>query len=111
MVRRLAEVTGSVGCSRLPVPWQELVDPIDWMIGDATDDIAEVCLGIEPVKAGGLDNGVHGGGAFSAGIGTGEQPVLSPQGNYPFILPMSGKNWKFITAGIPILAVRSSSGA
>jgi transposase-like protein len=29
----------------------------------------------------------------------------------PFILPMSGRSWKSITAGIPILAARSSSGA
>jgi hypothetical protein len=44
-------------------------------------------------------------------IGACEQMVLAAEGSHPFILPMSGRSWKFITAGIPTLAARSSSGA
>ena len=42
-------------------------------------------------------------------IVAGEERVLSIEHNCPFILPMSGGNWKFITVGIPVLAARSVS--
>jgi hypothetical protein len=50
------------------------------MVGDAAEHVAQVCLGIEFVESGGLDEGVDGGGAMAAGVGTGEQPVLAVQG-------------------------------
>ena len=40
----------------------------------------------------------------------GEQRILAIEGNCPFILPMSEKNEKSITDGIPILAEKSVSG-
>ena len=39
------------------------------------------------------------------------QEAASAHCHHPFILPMSGRSWKFNTAGIPILAARSASGA
>jgi hypothetical protein len=41
----------------------------------------------------------------------GEESILACQSHHPLILPMSGRSWKSITAGIPILAARLSSGA
>ena len=35
---------------RSPIPWQEFVDAIDWMIGDAFDDESEPSLGIDFVE-------------------------------------------------------------
>jgi hypothetical protein len=34
--------------------------------------------------------------------------VFAPERYQPFILPMSGRKWKFITGGIRILAARSA---
>jgi hypothetical protein len=45
---------------------------------------------------------------FGAAIGAGEQRILPIERNRPFILPMSGRKWKFITDGIRILAARSA---
>jgi hypothetical protein len=35
-------------------PWQQLVDAIDGVLGDASDDVAQVCLGIKAIQFGGL---------------------------------------------------------
>ena len=49
------------------------------MIGDARDDVGEPGLGVDAVEAGGLDQGVEDGGAPAAGVGTGEEIVLSSE--------------------------------
>ena len=76
------------------------------MIGDAGEDIAEVGFGIEAVELGGFDERVDRGGALAAGIGAGEQLILAAEGHHPFILPMSGRSWKSITATTLISAGR-----
>jgi len=49
------------------------------------------------------------GTAQRAGEGAIARSASPPLHNCPFILPMSGRNWKFITTGIPVLAARSVS--
>ena len=64
-----------------PMPGQEFMEA--W-IGDVIDpcqDIGEPCLGIDIVQARGDDQGIHGGGALSATIGTSEQPGFPAQGD------------------------------
>jgi hypothetical protein len=34
-------------------PWQQFVDAIDGMLGDASDDVAQVGLGIKAIQFGG----------------------------------------------------------
>jgi hypothetical protein len=41
-------------------------------------------------------------------IVAGEEAIPAIESNRPFILPMSGRKWKFITDGIRILAARSA---
>jgi hypothetical protein len=41
-------------------------------------------------------------------IVAGKKAVFAIECNRPFILPMSGRKWKFITGGIRILAARSA---
>lgn len=36
-------------------PWQQLVDAIDGMLGDASDDVAQVGLGIKAIQFGGTN--------------------------------------------------------
>jgi hypothetical protein len=45
---------------------------------------------------------------FGAAIGACEQRIFAIERYQPFILPMSGRKWKFITGGIRILAARSA---
>ena len=59
------------------VPGQEFFDAVDWMIGDAGQHVAEVGFGIKSVQVRGADQAVNCGGALAAGIGAGEQVVLS----------------------------------
>ena len=37
---------------RSPVPWQQFVDAIDRMIGDAGEDVGEIGFGVEAVHLG-----------------------------------------------------------
>ena len=78
------------------------------MLGDARQNVGEPSLRIDVVHFGGDDQAVHDGGTIAATIGAAEQPRLATQSNRPFILPMSGRKWKFITDGIRILAARSA---
>ena len=70
-------------CMRRPVPRQELVDPIDRVIGDASENVAQLRLGIKAVELGGFDQGVDGGGALAAGVGAGEEIILAAEGERP----------------------------
>jgi hypothetical protein len=88
------------------MPGQELVDTVDRVVGDAGENVPEVGLRVEAVQGRGLDQGVEDRGSMTAGIGAGEQVVLAAQRYSPFILPMSGRSWKFATAGIPMLGAR-----
>jgi hypothetical protein len=36
-------------------PWQQFVDAIDGMLGDASDDVAQVGLGIKAIQFGGTN--------------------------------------------------------
>jgi hypothetical protein len=56
---------GELGSVGLPIPRQELMEPLDVVIVDARVDI------VEPR---GLDQGVHHGGTLAAAVGAGEQP-------------------------------------
>jgi hypothetical protein len=38
----------------VPIPWKQSVDPVDRMVGDAGDDIAQLSLGIEVIEVRGL---------------------------------------------------------
>jgi hypothetical protein len=44
-----------------PSPWQQLVDSVDAVIGDAGEDVAEIGFRIEAVEGGGLGNGAEDG--------------------------------------------------
>ena len=67
----------------LAVPGQQFVDAIDRMVGDACEDVAQICLRIASVQFCGFDERVHGGGPDAAGIGAGEQVVLARQSERP----------------------------
>jgi hypothetical protein len=76
------------------------------MIVDAVEHVSQISLRIDAVHLGCLDD-CHGARqGLRSGVGASKKPVLSSDSYCPFILPMSGRNWKFTTAGIPCLAAR-----
>ena len=77
-------------------------------VGHALQDVSEPGKGLDVVELCGGDEGAAGCPSDAATIGTREQMVFAPERNSPFILPMSGRKWKFITDGIRILAARSA---
>lgn len=60
-------------------PWQQLVDAIDRMLGDASDDVAQVGLGIKAVQFGSADECIDFGATFAAAVGTEVQEVFSAE--------------------------------
>lgn len=67
-------------------------------IADALDDLAQVGFRIPTVELGGADQAVDGGGAFTAGIGAGEQIVLAPD------ISIGGDKYSFPRAAVDELA-------
>jgi hypothetical protein len=53
------------------------------MIGQAGEHIGEPGLRVDVIELGGLDQRIDGGGAPAAFVGSGEGPVLAPDGDGP----------------------------
>lgn len=76
-----------VGALRLPttalprIPRQELIDAVDWMIGNLSKHLAQPRLSIHAIQFRGADQRVHGCGAFATCVGAGKQEVASAQGD------------------------------
>jgi hypothetical protein len=61
-----------------PIPGQQLVDMLGWMIGQACEHVGEPGLWIDVVELGGGDQRVDGSGAPTAFVGACEGPVFAP---------------------------------
>ena len=64
------------------MPGQQLVDAIDFMLGNAAEDIGEPSLWIDLVELRGLDQRIGSRRSSTTSFGSGEQPVFSSDG-YP----------------------------
>ena len=73
-------------------------------VDDCFQRFGQPGVGIDGVELAGLDQRGDGGPVLGPGIVAGEEGVLSVQGQFPFILPMSGRFIGFIIDGMPILA-------
>lgn len=71
----------SLGWAGRAIPRQQFRDAIDFVIGDAGEDIAEVGFWVEAVELCGFDERVDGGGAFSTGIRSGKEIILAAEGD------------------------------
>src|SRR6185312_16978368 len=63
----------------MPIPWQQFVEPLDGMLGNASEDVSEPCLRINIVHLGRDDQAVHHRGTLAAPIRAAEQPRLPTQ--------------------------------
>ena len=79
------------------------MDAIDGMLSNARKHVAQIGFWVGAIELGSPDQSIDRLGTFTAGIGTEEEKILSPQRNHAVILPISGKKLKFITAGIPFM--------
>ena len=57
------------------------MDPFDRMIGDPFQHLAQIILWVETVEFGRLGHRIDGGGTFSPGMRSGEQPIFASQRN------------------------------
>ena len=64
-----------------PIPWQQIVEPVNRVFGDTSEDVSEPGLRINIVHLGRDDQAVHDRGSLAATIGAAEQPGFSPQGD------------------------------
>ena len=88
-------------------PRQQLVDPVDRVVRNAFEHVAQVRLRVKAVQFGRADQRVERGSALATGIGAGEQPVLAADRQSPDILPISGRKSQSTTGGILCTAARS----
>ena len=63
------------------VPGQEVVDPIDRMIGDVGQHMAQPGLGVNTAQLGRADQRVDGGGTLATAVGASKQVVAPANGN------------------------------
>ena len=89
-------------CCCSVTPRQKLVEPGDLVVCNASKGIGEPCLRINAVQLGGFDQGISDGGRLAATLGADEEVIFAAEGQFPFILPMSGKFVAFTIDGMPI---------
>src|SRR5471030_1111437 len=65
---------------RCAVPGQEVIDPVDGMLGDVGQHMAQPGFGGDAVELGRADQRVDRGGALAAAVGAGEQVVAAADG-------------------------------
>ena len=53
---------------RLPVPWSQVFEPVDFMIRQSVQEICNIGLGIEVAELCGLNNGHDGCSVFSTTV-------------------------------------------
>ena len=58
------------------VPWEQIGNAVDGVIGDLGEDVLEIDLGIEAVELGRAEQGVDGGGAFTACVRATKEKIL-----------------------------------
>ena len=58
------------------------MDTVDWVIGDALQDMAKIEFGVEIVELGKAEQAVNGRRAFAAGIGSGKELILASQSDH-----------------------------
>ncbi len=88
-----------------PVPRKKLVEAIVGPeIDEAAENIGKPSLRVDAGQFGCFDQRSENGPVFGAIVVTREECVLARERNCPFILPMSGKNWKCVTDGTLISA-------
>lgn len=63
------------------VPGQEVVDPVDRMVGDVGQHMAQPGLGVNTVQLGRANQRVDGGGTLAAAVSAGEQVVAAADGD------------------------------
>src|SRR5690349_1884827 len=79
--RSCRQSTSSV--DRLPIPGQQLIEPVDGVIVDAGEYVGEPGLRVDVVELRRHDQRRHDSGAVGAAFGAGEQPRFSPQCKSP----------------------------
>lgn len=63
------------------LPWQQVVDALDGVVGDASEDLFEIELRVESIQLGGAEQRVDGSGAFAARVRSGEERVFAAKGH------------------------------
>src|SRR5512147_1395494 len=58
-----------------PMPGQEFGEAVDRVLGDASQDVAQVGFGVDAVQFARFDQAVDAGGALATGMRAGEEPV------------------------------------
>ncbi len=63
------------------IPWQQFPQTIDWMIGDALEDVAQIEFRIESMELRGAEQAIDRSSAFAASVGSSKEIVFPTQSN------------------------------
>ncbi len=80
------------------------------MIGDMSQDMAQISAWVDIVEFAGSDERVHRSGALTPAIGSGKEEVFSAKAQFAFILPISGRKLKSTIVGIHCMGITSRFG-
>jgi len=89
------------------VPWQQFVDAINRMIDNAAKHVAQISARFDVVQFAGRNERIHRRRAITAAVRPSEEEIAATDGQFPFILPISGKNLKSTIVGIRCIVVAS----
>ena len=71
----------SENCWQVAVPRQEIINPVDGMIGDICQHVTQPSFGIDTVQLGRADQRLDRGGPFATADGAGDQIVAPTNGH------------------------------
>ncbi len=58
------------------MPWQQFLDAVDGMLGDAREHLAQVSFRIQAIELGRADKAVEGGGSLATSVGSRKEKIL-----------------------------------
>jgi hypothetical protein len=64
--------------SALIIPWEQLINPVDFVVGDPAEGIGKPSLWIDTVELCGLNQGIDDGCGFAPTLGPHEHVILRP---------------------------------
>ncbi len=97
------EVVSALRCQGSITPGGQFFDPGDLVISNPLQHPGQPFLRIDAVELCSLDQSVGNSSGTPAPGRADKEKILPAQGQFPFILPMSGKFLACITGGMPIL--------
>ncbi len=89
------------------VPGQQFVDAVGLVIGNVRKYIFQVGAWVDAIHLARADQAIHCGGSLATAVRASEHEIAPAEGEFAFILPISGKKLKSIIVGMRYMVAAS----